>query len=525
MCGPARPFHGVAGGQREARVFIRVNTRTSRPCTKRNSVLELFGKSGLLWARRCALRAFCRFAIIPALFIGPARRESAGCRIWASRDPGGALVGRIGRTAKFVLGHAAAAGLCALVAAAGAAVVAPAMAQDFTWNFIQAGPPSSAGPGTNTYDREFIRQWEANPPVGYATLSKANIEATKAAIKRYEAIVKNGGWAPVPSAELRAGESDAAVAFLRQRLYASGDYKGGDLTSKYYDMTLEKAVKRFQASNGLTPTGIVDKRTNAALNIPAATRLKQLKVNLSRLSGVVSQTAKKYVLVNIPAAQVEAIANGKVVARYAGVVGRSDRPTPLLVSSISSLNFNPVWRLPPTVVSEDLIPRGRQMQKKGQSVLRKFHIDAYDGSGKKVDPDKVDWSKVHPGTYSYRQQPGKDNPLGFLKINFNSAESVYMHDTPSERIFGRNYRSASSGCIRVHNIEHLAAWILADQKGWSQDRIEDMKESGKRLDLRLKKPVQLRFVYITAWATEDGVVQFRRDLYQKDGVGEVASAY
>jgi L,D-transpeptidase YcbB len=414
-----------------------------------------------------------------------------------------------------VLGAVAALG-CAF------ALAAPSAAQDFSW--IQSGPTGS-GAGTNTYDREFIREWEANPPKGYATLSKANIEPTKAAIKRYTAIVAAGGWAPLPVVQMQAGVSDPAVPLLRKRLAASGDLKDDDTTSASFDLDLEKAVKRFQASNGLTPTGIVDKRTIAALNVPATARLQQLKTNLGRLSDLASSTGKKYVLVNIPSAHIEAVENGQIVARYAGVVGKIDRQTPLLRSSITELNFNPMWRMPPTVESEDLIPRGREMQKKGQNVLRKFHIDAYDGNGKKLDPDKIDWTKVTPGRYTYSQQPGKDNPLGFLKINFDSAHSVYMHDTPSETIFGRNFRSASSGCIRVHNIEHLAEWILADQGGWDKSRIEKMKESGERLDVRLKKPVQLHFVYVTAWATEDGVVQFRRDLYQRDGVGAVASAY
>ena len=418
-----------------------------------------------------------------------------------------------------------AAGAIAIVTAVagfwlGAAVNA-AQAQDSAW--IQFGPTGkSAG---DTTDREFIKEWEANPPKGYATLSKVNIEPTKAAIKRYSEMVAQGGWAPVSMVPLQAGQSGAEVRALRTRLAISGDFKDEDDGSASFDLTLEKAVKRFQAANGLTPTGIVDKRTIAALNVPADARLKQLKVNLGRLQDLASSTGKKYVVVNIPSAQVEAVENGQIVARYAGVVGKSERPTPLLRSSITDLNFNPVWRMPPTVESEDLIPRGREMQGKGQNVLHKFHIDAYGGNGKKVDPDKIEWSKVRPGTYTYSQQPGKDNPLGFLKINFDNAHSVYMHDTPSETIFGRNFRSASSGCIRVHNIEHLAAWLLGNQGGWDLDRIERMKESGQRLDLRLKKPVELHFVYVTAWATEDGIVQFRRDLYQRDGIGAVAAAY
>jgi L,D-transpeptidase YcbB len=401
-------------------------------------------------------------------------------------------------------------------------LVSPAAAQDI-WA-LQAGP-TGTGPSTNTYDREFIRDWEANPPKGFATLSKANIEPTKAAIKRYTDILAAGGWAEIPVVQMQAGGSDPAVFLLRKRLAATGEFKDGDTTSPSFGLDLEKAVMRFQASNGLTPTGIVDKRTIAALNVPVAARLKQLKTNLGRLQDLTSTVGKKYVVVNIPSAHIEAIENGQIVARYAGVVGKIDRPTPLLHSSITDLNFNPVWRLPPTVESEDLIPRGREMQKKGQNVLQKFHIDAYDGNGKKVDSDKIDWTKVTPGRYTYSEQPNKENPLGFLKINFDSAHSVYMHDTPSESIFGRNFRSASSGCIRVHNIEHLATWLLDDQGGWSKDRVEKMKENGERLDVRLKKSVPLHFVYVTAWATEDGVVQFRRDLYQKDGIGAVASAY
>ncbi|MET1045559.1 MAG: L,D-transpeptidase family protein, partial [Hyphomicrobium sp.] len=324
---------------------------------------------------------------------------------------------------------------------------------------------------------------------------------------------------------LQFGTNDPNVALLRARLAASRELSGGNTTSTYFDAEVDKALKRFQAANGLTPTGIADRRTIAALNVPADVRLKQLKVNLTRLQEAVPTAPAKYVVVNIPAAQIEAVLNGQIVARYAGVVGKSDRPTPLLHTPITDLSFNPTWRLPPTVISEDLIPRGQQMQKKGQNVLLKFGIDAYDGTGRKVDPLTINWDKVTPGTYRYSQKPGKENPLGFLKINFNSAHSVYMHDTPSDRIFGRNFRSESSGCIRVHNIENLATWLLAGQNGWDADRIAQMKESGRSLDVRLKKPVQLLFVYISAWATADGIIQFRRDIYQKDGVGEVAAAY
>jgi len=390
---------------------------------------------------------------------------------------------------------------------------------------LQFGP-TGAGPGqSGTYDRSFIKQWQANPPKGFPTLSKANIAPTKAAIKRYEAIVKSGGFTAVPNVEMEPGISDPAVLALRDRLRASGDLREETNYPNYFGSAVETAVKRFQASNGLAPTGTVDKRTLAALNVPAKVRLKQLKINLNRLSGLSRAVGKRYVLVNIPAAQIEVVERNRIVSRHSGVVGKKERQTPQLRSTITELNFNPIWRLPPTVIKEDLIPQGRQMQKQGKNVLVKYGIDAYDGSGRKLAPEKINWNSSQPYSLSYRQKPGKDNPLGFLKINFPNSQSVYMHDTPRDSVFGRNFRAASSGCVRVQNIEQLANWLLKGQTTWKDYHIERLKESGKRKNVRLRRPVRLFFAYVTAWATEDGVVQFRRDIYLKDGVGDVAAAY
>lgn len=406
----------------------------------------------------------------------------------------------------------------------------PAAAQDGDWLRWGAGNTTGGINASAGYDREFIREWEKNPPKGFPTVSAANLGPMKAAIKRYEEIVKAGGWQPIPDVKLmdgkslQQGQTSPAVALVAARLAASGDLEGGANASGYFDGALEKAVKRFQASNGLTPTGIVDDRTATAMSVPADARLKQLKTNLPRVAELAGSRPKKYVLVNIPAFNVEAVEGDKVFSRHTGVVGKTERPTPLLRSAITNLNFNPTWTLPPTVVSKDLIPKGVDMQKRSQNVLVKYGIDAYDGAGKKLDPDKINWSSSTVQGLTYRQQPGQENPLGFLKINFDSANSVYMHDTPSETLFGKNVRAASSGCVRVANIELLAAWLLGNQ-GWTEAGIRKMRETGERKDVSLKQSVPLNFVYITAWATPDGVVQFRRDLYQKDGVGPLAASY
>jgi len=374
------------------------------------------------------------------------------------------------------------------------------------------------------YDRSFIQDWEANPPRGYPTISPNNIEPMKAAIKRYAAIVENGGWKRIPEIKLQVGVTHRAVALLRERLYLSGDLREGTSYPDYFDHYLERAVKRFQASNGLAPTGVVDARTIAALNVPASARLRQLRINLDRITSLARSAGKRYVLVNIPAAQIEAVEDNRVVSRHSGVVGKIDRQTPELRSMIHELNFNPVWTVPPTVITKDLIPKGREMSRRNEDVLKVYGIDAYGPDGKKIDSSKINWSSNAVPNLVFRQQPGKDNPLGFVKINFHNSHSVYLHDTPSESMFGRNFRAASSGCVRVQNIEQLVTWLLRDN-GWTIDQVLALRKSGERKDVALKKPVPIYMVYITAWATEDGVVQFRRDLYQKDGVGEVAAAY
>ena len=402
------------------------------------------------------------------------------------------------------------------------AIIGPALAQE--WNPFR-DTTSAIAARQDGYDRDFVREWEARPPRGYPTIAATNIEATKAAVQRYSDVVAQGGWPVVPETQMENGSNGPAVEALRTRLTLSGDLREASSFRGHFDGNLEKAVKRFQAANGLSPTGIVDKRTIAALNVPAASRLKQLQANLPRIQDLSRGAPKKYVLVNIPAQHIEAVENGAVVARYAGVVGKIDRPTPVLKSSIHELNFNPVWHLPPTTIAKDLFPRGREMQRQGQSLLEKFGIDAYDGAGRKLDPMKVDWNSPATRGYSFRQQPGKDNQLGFVKINFHNQYSVYLHDTPTDSLFNRNFRAASSGCVRVGGVDHLAAWLLSENGDWSLTRVQDMKKNGQRLDVRLRQPVPLYLAYISAWATEDGVIQFRRDLYQKDGLGAVASAY
>lgn len=379
---------------------------------------------------------------------------------------------------------------------------------------------------------------------GRPTLSKRNIAPMKAAIKRYSGLAKAGGWKSIPrdaaKLKLQRGMKHPYVALLRARLVATGDMQKSSALSSSFDYYVEQGLMRFQKRHGLKPTGnLINKtrrsrlgtRTIAALNVSAKARLRQLRGNLSRLRRHVSKTRKgRYVVVNIPAQQVEAVEGDRIALRHTAVVGKADRATPLLSARIHRVKFNPDWTLPPTVVREDLIPKGRQMQARKQDVLKKFGIDAYrTHGGKKLNSTKINWKGGAVRGYVYKQPPGKSNPLGFVKIDFHNSYSVYMHDTPKQRIFGRQDRAASSGCIRIQGIGKLVSWLLRDNKDpWSHGRVMGIKKSGETKNVPLRRNVPVHFVYITAWATEGGYVSFRPDIYNKDrqyGVRTVLSAY
>jgi murein L,D-transpeptidase YcbB/YkuD len=356
--------------------------------------------------------------------------------------------------------------------------------------------------------------WIVNPELGSPTLSAANIAPTKAAIQRYQAIVAQGGWPAVGS----------DVAVLHRRLEISGDLVGRSIPDEY-DAALTEAVKKFQRRHALPPTGAMDAVTIKAMNVPAIVRLAQLQAGLKRLQSLAPTAPVRYVVVNIPAAQVEAVESGQVAQRHAAVVGKPARPSPELSSKIQEINFNPYWYVPKSIIYKDLVPKAREFTRRGQDFLTAYHMQAFDAAGNPIDSRQINWNGTEVYNYQFRQLPWTENSLGFIKINFPNKDAVYMHDTPLKSLFGRAERFDSSGCVRVHNVETLTAWILRDTPDWDINRIHSMKQTGEQIDVRLTKPIPVYFAYISAWGLPDGSVQFRPDIYNQDGGATTASAY
>ncbi len=357
------------------------------------------------------------------------------------------------------------------------------------------------------------------PRTSTPTLGATTLAATESAYSRYGQLVQAGGWAPVPSEPvLRIGMRHPNVVALRERLMAEDDLPQGTGVSDVFDSYVEAAVKRFQTRYGLLPDGAVRQVTVDAMNVPAHLRLRQIELNLVRLRSLSGNLGERYVMVNIPGAEIEAVENGVVATRHGAVVGKPDRPSPVQTARILEINFHPFWHVPASIVKKDLIPK---MQEDPRYLTRN-KIRMYDGRGNEVSPESVNWRTDQATRFLFRQDPGTENSMGTVRINMPNPNSTYMHDTPFKNLFGQDFRFHSSGCVRIQNIREILVWLAKETPGWDRAQIEQAQRSGQRLDVKLAKPVPVYWVYITAWAAPDGTVQFRPDIYNNDGIGQLA---
>ncbi|MGV8939342.1 MAG: L,D-transpeptidase family protein [Allorhizobium sp.] len=351
-------------------------------------------------------------------------------------------------------------------------------------------------------------------------LSPGNLVYMQQAIADYQAISANGGWPEVnPQQKLRIGAIEPSVRDLRQRLMISGDLPRSAGMSDSFDSYVDAAVKHFQARHGLPEDGVMGEYTLKAINVSANTRLMQLNVNLGRLQKIVTkQLENRYIVVNIPAAYVEAVEGDRVALRNTAVVGRISRASPTLDSKVSDVTLNPYWTAPRSIVQKDIMP----LMQKDPTYLARNNIRLFDNKGGEVAPETIDWFAEKAPNLMFRQDPGKINAMSSTKINFPSPDGVYMHDTPSQGLFNKLMRFESSGCVRVQNVRDLIVWILKDTPGWNRQHIEQVIATRVNTPILLSDPVGVHWVYISAWSAKDNVVQFRDDIYQLDGDAQLA---
>jgi murein L,D-transpeptidase YcbB/YkuD len=417
----------------------------------------------------------------------------------------------------------------ALVAAAVLVPVPAANAvADTWWDGIQSfGTPDFTG--KRQTERTPIKPDVVNDlrPGSVPLRSDEMVAFIDKAIVQYQAIVNKGGWPKIPGNRMmRPGDDDERLPIVRRRLRATGELRGSGSGFEDYnfDSTTEDAVRRFQERHGLRVSGRVDQPTLAALNVSADERLQQLELNRQRIFALLQQPLEeRYVLVNSPAFQLEAVDRYEVAQRHRVVVGRQQRETPDLRATIKALNFFPHWRVPDSVAQLDVFPR--LVKEPDYLEKEKIRVVMNDFNGPEIDATAVDWTTADPSKVKLRQEPGPQNALGLVRIDMQNEHGVYMHDTPLKTLFDQRARAFSAGCVRVQDVFKLVSWIAQYEPGWENPgQVDAVIEAGLPVDVQLTRPIPVYFAYITAWAEQNGQVQFRTDIYNRDGQPFAAAA-
>jgi murein L,D-transpeptidase YcbB/YkuD len=339
-------------------------------------------------------------------------------------------------------------------------------------------------------------------------------------LKEYRAIAAAGGWPELPDGPtLKPGMSDPRVPALRKRLAVTRDLvvpagaaEPADAT--LYDATVEQAVKSFQERHGLTADGAIGPGTRAALNVPVAQRIDQIRVNLERGRWTLHEMKGEFVLVDVAGFYVSYFRNDEPIWTSRVIVGKDGRETPVFRSTITYVVFNPTWTIPPGILVKDKLPD----LKRNPGALQRMNIRVLDGSGREVNPYSVNWHQYGPNRlppYQFRQDPGPNNALGLVKIMFPNPYLVYLHDSPAKSLFEQDQRMFSSGCIRVQKPFELAELVLNDPL-WNQQSISQLIATKETRTVTLKKPIPVLLLYWTAQPRPDGQVIFRNDVYGRD---------
>ncbi|HID67683.1 MAG TPA: hypothetical protein EYP31_05400, partial [Roseibacterium sp.] len=329
----------------------------------------------------------------------------------------------------------------------------------------------------------------------------------RGALAQHRQLQAEGGWPVIPSGpRLELGSVHEQVALLRARLKIEADLleaQPGD--GVLFDETVGRAVKRFQQRHGIASDGVVGPQTRAAMNVPIAKRIEQIKLNMERWRWLPKDLGKRHILVNTAGYELTVMEGDESVLAMQVIVGQPRRSTPTISGVMNSVVFNPTWTVPLTIAVEDLVPK----QLHDPTYLQSLNIRVFDGysaDAAELDPAEIDWRRVSKKHFPYRlvQDPGPGNSLGRIKFSFSNRFDIFLHDTPDRSLFAKHARALSSGCIRVKQPQQLANYLLRGKKTWTNDKIEETIASHETVAAGLSESLPIYLVYWTAWVDADG---------------------
>lgn len=336
---------------------------------------------------------------------------------------------------------------------------------------------------------------------------------------------------------LRPGDRNARVAAVRARLTAMGDldpniYDQQSVSSsdgtriavneistdvpiqafdpELFDQPMVEALQRFQARHGLNLDGVIGPATLAQINVPRSTRAAQIAVNLERLRWLNRDLGDRYIIVNLAGFTMAVVEGDREVFTSRVVVGKArEHRTPEFSEIMNHIVINPSWHVPRSIATKEILPKLQAnpayLAERGMRLVG-------------ADAGVVDWSTVTPGTFPGRitQKPGRGNALGTVKFMFPNRWAIYLHDTPSKRLFGRDVRAFSHGCVRVEKPHELAAYLLRGQQADPAGFFQSVLNTQRERRVNLENPLPVHLTYRSAWIDNEGVEQFRGDIYGRD---------
>jgi murein L,D-transpeptidase YcbB/YkuD len=347
----------------------------------------------------------------------------------------------------------------------------------------------------------------------------AAYQALARALRQYRDLAAKGLWPTIDAGPaLHLHDHGGRVTELRLRLEAEGYLSPGAQSEKmagYFDDDVRKALIDYQQHNGLESDGNMGLRTLAALNVPLALRIDQIRANMERARHMPEDFPPlRYTLVNIPDASVRIVEDGQTIYEGPVIVGQVERKTPFIQSSIRSMIINPSWHVPAKIAREDILPKLRAdphyLEKLGFTI-----------KGSDNDPygQNIDWKSLPDEEFDFhlRQEPGRMNSLGRLKFDFDNDFAVYLHGTPHQELFKKNARDLSSGCVRLRDPAEIAQILLAGTPGaWDAQHLEDAIATQKTRWVGIKNPMPLFILYQTVFMDPQAKLEFREDVYGYD---------